>query len=133
MIPSVDIISIKNDRLYIGLELSNSKWQIAFGNGFKYRLNSIVARDLQQFKTVLEKAKKHFGMGDDVEIYCCYEAGRDGFWMHRYLLEIGIHNFVVDSSSIEVNRRFRRAKTDRIDALKLLTMLIRYLNGETKL
>jgi len=133
MIPSVDTISVKNDRLYIALELSNSKWKIAFGNGFKYRLNSIVARDLKQFKTVLEKAKKHFGMGDDVEIYCCYEAGRDGFWIHRYLLEIGIHNFVVDSSSIEVNRRFRRAKTDRIDALKLLTMLIRYLNGETKL
>ncbi len=131
MIPSPD--AVKNNRLYIALELSNGKWKVAFGNGFKIRINSIAARDLQQFKFVLEKAKKHFGMGDDVEIYCCYEAGRDGFWIHRCLVEIGIHNMVVDSSSIEVNRRFRRAKTDRIDATKLLTMLIRYINGETKL
>lgn len=64
-------------------------------------------------------------MADDIEIYSCYEAGRDGFWLHRFLESHGIRNVVVDSSSIEVNRRLRRAKTDRVDVNKLLTMLIR--------
>jgi len=125
--------TIRNDRLYIALELSNSKWKIAFGNGFKIRLKSIVARDLKQFELELQSSRKHFGMAEDIPLYCCYEAGRDGFWIHRYLCTLGIRNMVVDSSSIEVNRRYRRAKTDRLDASKLLTMLIRYINGETKL
>jgi transposase len=60
----------------------------------------------------------------------CYEAGRDGFWLHRYLLSCGIDNVVVDSASIEVNRRKRRAKTDRIDVRKLMHMLLRYHGGE---
>ncbi len=130
-IPTPD--NIKNDRLYIALELSNTKWKIAFGNGFKIRLKSITARDMEQFGQELQLSKKHFAMTDDLPVYCCYEAGRDGFWIHRYLLTLGIRNLVVDSSSIEVNRRARRAKTDRLDAGKLLTMLIRYINGETKL
>ncbi len=62
----------------------------------------------------------------------CYEAGRDGFWLDRYLRSEGIENVIVDAASIEVNRRARRAKTDRLDLGKLLTMLIRYHNGEPK-
>ena len=62
----------------------------------------------------------------------CYEAGRDGFWIHRYLMEQGIENLVVDAASIEVPRRAKRAKTDRLDVGKLLTMLIRYDCGEKK-
>jgi transposase len=65
-------------------------------------------------------------------VHSCYEAGRDGFWLHRYLLNRGIQNVVVDSSSIEVNRRRRRAKTDRLDARKLVTMLMRAVAGERK-
>ncbi len=131
MIPVPD--SIKNDRLYMALELSNKNWKIAFSNGFKIRMKNVGARDLKQFEEEVKKSRRHFGMGEEVPLYCCYEAGRDGFWIHRYLLQCGIHNVVVDSSSIEVNRRYRRTKTDRVDANKLVTMLIRYLNGETKL
>ena len=131
MIPAPD--TIRNDRLYIALELSNKKWKIALGNGFKIRLKSIDAGDLNQFEMELQKSRRHFGMAEDVPAYCCYEAGRDGFWIHRYLCTLGIGNLVVDSSSIEVSRRSRRAKTDRLDASKLVTMLIRYINGETKL
>jgi len=130
MAPAPD--TIRNDRLYIALELSNTKWKIAFGNGFKIRLKTIMARDLEEFKQELQRSKKHFGMAEEVPVYCCYEAGRDGFWIHWYLCTLGIRNLVVDSSSIEVNRRYRRAKTDRLDANKLVTMLIRYMNGETK-
>ena len=72
-------------------------------------------------------------MPGDVRVVSCYEAGRDGFWLHRYLLSRGIQNQVVDSSSIEVNRRQRRAKTDRLDGDKLLTMLMRYWGGERDL
>lgn len=129
-VPTPD--TIRNNRLYIALELSNTTWKIAFGNGFKIRLKTIMARDLEAFSQELERSKKHFGMAEDVPVLSCYEAGRDGFWIHRYLSSIGIGNMVVDSSSIEVNRRYRRAKTDRLDASKLATMLIRYLNGETR-
>jgi len=59
-----------------------------------------------------------------------YEAGRDGWWLHRWLIEQGIDNIVVDAASIEVNRRARRAKTDRLDGFKLLTMLLRHHGGE---
>jgi transposase len=63
-------------------------------------------------------------------VWSCYEAGRDAFWPHRLLTAEGIHNLVVDSSSIEVNRRARHAKTDRLDAQKLRRSLMRYLRGE---
>ena len=126
-------INTSSERLYIAFELSNSKWKLAFGNGMKKRQKTISARDLEALEKEIAKARQKFKMADDVPIYSCYEAGRDGFWIHRYLESVGIHNRVVDSSSIEVNRRKRRAKSDRIDADKLLNMLIRYLNGEQKL
>ena len=69
-------------------------------------------------------------MPEEAPVRSCYEAGRDGFWLHRYLASLNIGNLVVDSASIEVNRRARRTKTDRLDAAKLLTMLIRYHGGE---
>lgn len=122
-----------NDRLYIAFELSNTKWKLVFGNGIKTRRRAISAKNIHQLMDEIAKAKQRFKMNDDVPIYSCYEAGRDGFWLHRVLKKAGIHNIVVDSSSIEVNRRYRLKKTDRIDAGKLLTMLIRYINGEQKL
>ena len=61
-----------------------------------------------------------------VPIVSCYEAGRDGFWLHRYLVHCGVANVVVGASSIEVNRQGRRAKTDRVDVEQLLRLLIRY-------
>ena len=63
----------------------------------------------------------------------CYEAGCDGFWLNRALLESGVEKIVVDSSSIEVNRRARRAKIDGLDVRKLVTMLVRYQLGEVKI
>jgi transposase len=119
--------------MYIALELSNKTWKIFFSNGFKKRKKTIDAGKLYQLEHEIAKTRKHFGMSEDVKINSCYEAGRDGFWIHRFLESRGIHNIVVDSASIEVNRRSRRAKTDRIDADKLLNMLMRYIGGERKL
>ncbi|WP_254073915.1 hypothetical protein [Burkholderia sp. S171] len=65
-------------------------------------------------------------LGAVASVYKCYEAGRNGFLLHRWLTEQGIVNLVMDSASIEVNRRARRAKTDRLDSDKLQSMLMRY-------
>jgi transposase len=65
-------------------------------------------------------------------VISCYEAGRDGFWLHRWLLTQGVTNHVIDSASIEVNRRARRAKTDRLDLAGLLNLLARYLLGDRR-
>ena len=131
MIPSQG--NTKSTVLYMSLELSNSKWKIMFSNGFKRRQRTITAGDLNGLRQEISKSLEHLKMPVDTKIFSCYEAGRDGFWIHRHLIAQGISNFVVDPSSIEVNRRFRRAKTDRIDVTKLMDMLIRYRNGEQKL
>jgi transposase len=78
------------------------------------------------------KAKQRFGLPTDAPMYSCYEAGRDGFGLHRYLIDAGLQNLIVDSASIEVNRRQRRAQSDRLDVGQLLTMLVRYDCGEKK-
>ena len=122
--------SIKEAILYIAFELSHRKWKLAFSNAEKMRTVTIEARDLGQLQDEIEKAKQRFGFKGQIRLVSCHEAGRDGFWLHRYLLSCGIENVVVDSASIEVNRRKRRAKTDRIDARKLLHKLLRYHGGE---
>ena len=119
--------------LYAAFELSNSTWKMACSDGRKVRQVTVTARDLGQVERALLRAQAHFGMDGASAVVSCYEAGRDGFWLHRYLQGRGIDNVVVDSASLEVDRRLRRAKTDRIDAGKLLRMLIRYHGGEKQL
>jgi len=101
--------------LYLAFELGKKNWKLGFTVGFgqKPRERTIVAGDLSAVKTEIDLAKRRFGLPEDAHLLSCYEAGRDGFWLHRYLSSCGIENLVVDSSSIEVNRRARRAKTDR--------------------
>jgi transposase len=125
--------STKEKVLHLAFELGQNKWKLGFSDRNKMRFKSIAARDLEQLYEEIEKAQVRFKMKGNVRILSCYEAGRDGFWLHRHLLSCGIENVVVDSSSIEVNRRKRRTKTDRVDARKLLQMLMRYHGGERKL
>jgi transposase len=117
--------------LYVAFELANSTWKMACSDGSKLRHITVTAGDLDQVQGAILGARRHFGLGDKVHTVSCYEAGRDGFWLHRYLQSCGINNVVVDSASLEVNRRLLRAKTDRVDAGKLLSMLIRY-HGQEK-
>jgi transposase len=118
--------------LYLAIELSRKKWKLAFSDGKarQPRLVTIEARDRQRLKEEIEKAKKHFGLEAWVVVRSCHEAGREGFWVHRALTSLGIENVVVDASSIEVNRRSKHAKTDRMDAEKLVRQLMRYWQGE---
>ncbi len=121
--------------LYLALELSNRSWKLAFstGHGQKPRFRNVPARDLDALTREIALARTRFELPDSVPVISCFEAGRDGFWIHRFLqTQPHCFNLVVDSASIEVNRRFRRLKTDRIDAQKLVTMLIRYHNGELR-
>ena len=120
--------------LYVALELGERKWKIACTPliGQAPRLRQLVARDLAQLMIEMQAAKARFGLPADAPVHTCYEAGRDGFWLHRALTVLGIQNTVVDSASIEVDRRARRTKTDSLDAVKLVTMLIRYHNGEPR-
>ena len=120
--------------LYLAFELGDSNWKLGFtiGMGQRPRERTIAARDLDALEREIRLAKKSFGLPETAPVLSCYEAGRDGFWLHRYLVEQGVQNLVVDSSSIEVNRRQRRAKTDRMDVGKLLGQLIRYRSGERK-
>jgi transposase len=120
--------------LYLAFELGRKEWKLAFsvGRGEKPRLRSLAAGDLRGLEQEIERARQRWGVAEGARVVSCYEAGRDGFWLHRFLLSRGISNTVVDSSSIEVNRRSRRAKTDRLDAQKLLKLLIRHDLGEEK-
>lgn len=102
------------------------------GFGQRPRLRSIAARDLAALVTEIHLARERFGLAGNVPMISCYEAGRDGFWLHRYLISIGVNNLIVDSASIEVNRRAKQSKTDKLDLGKLLTMLMRYQAGEKK-
>jgi transposase len=120
--------------LHLAFELGWTQWKLAFtvGHGQKPRQRTIRARDLAALEQEIAKAKKRFQLGDAAPVFSCYEAGRDGFWLHRYLTARGIANVIVDSASIEVNRRKRRVKSDKLDATKLVNMLIRYHAGESR-
>jgi len=126
----MEATTLREAILYLAIELSNSKWKLFFSNGEKIRSKSIEARDLECLSQEIESAKQRFKLAADVSVVSCYEAGRDGFWIHRHLAAIGVNNLVVDAGSIEVDRRMRRAKTDRIDGKLLLRKLISYCGGD---
>ncbi len=120
--------------LHMALELGASEWKLGFGveAGRRASQRTVAAGDLAGLMLEIARAKHRLGVPESARVVSCYEAGRDGFWLHRFLLSEGVENVVMDSSSIEVNRRHRRAKTDGVDVEKLLSLLIRYERGEKK-
>ena len=118
-------------KLYVAFELSAKKWKLALSPGDKkYREVTVDAGDLRAVEDAVERTKERFGLAAGTPIASCYEAGRDGFWLHRALEARGWSNVVVDAASMDVDRRARRAKTDRIDVRRLLSTLTRYDRGE---
>ena len=99
--------------LYIAFELSNGQWKLASSTarGQRARIVSVPARDTARVLKEIARAKTRFGLPESTAVVSCYEAGRDGFWLHRFLHHHGINNVIVDSSSIEVNRRLGRANS----------------------
>jgi len=120
--------------LHLAFDLGNRIWTLAFATSVAPAppLRTMSARNLAQLDTEIAAAKARFGLAPDAPVVSCYEAGRDGFWLHRALVRRGIANRVVDSASIEVNRRARRAKADHLDAEKLVVMLVRAAQGDPR-
>src|SRR5918998_3844273 len=120
--------------LFVAFELSEKTWKLGFttGHGQKPRERTVSARQQERVLDEITQAKRRLGLPETAPVVSCYEAGREGFWLHRFLQGHGITNHVVDSSAIEVSRRQRRAKSDGLDVRKLLSMLMRYHHGERK-
>ena len=130
----IEQTTLPQPTLYLAFELGQDTWKLGFTIGVAQqpRERMIPSGDVERLQQEIARAKQRFGLPEEVHVVSCYEAGRDGFWLHRYLVAHGVQNHVIDSASIEVNRRQRRAKTDRLDVRKLLTMLLRHSAGEKK-
>jgi transposase len=120
--------------LYMAMEISEGKWKLGLstGAGQKGRERNVRAGDLEGLKREIVSGRRRFGLPEGCRVLSCYEAGRVGFWLHRFLESVGVVSLVVDAASIDVSRRARRAKTDRLDVHKLLAKLMRYDGGERK-
>lgn len=117
--------------LYMSFELGDKVWKLTWGDGRRHPGSfAVAAGDQAAVLRCIERAKARCGLSCSARVHSCYEAGRDGWWLHRWLGQQGVDNIVVDSASIEVNRRARRAKSDRLDGDKLLQMLLRHRRGE---
>jgi transposase len=125
-------MSVSEPTLYVAFELGKKDWKLAMTSGFGVTafLRTVASGDLDGVERTLRQGRQRLGLPAHAPVVSCYEAGRDGFWIHRALTQRGIGNRVVDSASIEISRRARRAKTDRLDALKLVQMLVRVCLGE---
>jgi transposase len=122
--------------LFVALELSSKTWVVAThirasDKISQYRVNG---GDVERLLSLIGhlRTRTAGGSGTAVKIMYCYEAGRDGFWLHRVLTQHGISNHVIDPASVHVSRRARRAKTDRLDAEALVRVLMAYARGERK-
>jgi transposase len=121
--------------VHLVFELSKAKWKLGvmLPESQKMSRYTIDGGDLTALSGRLATARaKAENGGKPVRILSCYEAGLDGHWLHRWLTEQGVISHEVDPSSIEVSRRARRAKTDRIDLEKLMRTFLAYLRGEPR-
>jgi transposase len=120
--------------LFRAFALGAKPWKRGFTTGAaqRPRERQVPARHLEAVREEIGKAKARFGLPADAPVLRCYEAGRDGFWLHRWLVPQGVANCVVDSARSAVNRRHRRAKTDRLEGPQWLTRLLRHAAGERK-
>ena len=123
-------------RCVLAIELSKKSWIVAVNTPLSDKISRHTLKpcdgkgllDLcEQIRTRVARATMK-----RVEIVSCYEAGYDGFWLHRLLQAHGIRNCVIDPASLQVDRRARRSKTDRVDVERMLRSLMAYLRGEPK-
>ena len=124
----------KTPVLLVAIEMGLKSWRLAMMalGGAKRRYQTVSGGDYLALSEAVLKAKRKLGVAEDAPVILCYEAGRDGFYPYRRLTEMGYRVHVIDSASIEVSRRKRRAKSDGIDAAKLLELLHRYEGGENQ-
>jgi|SRR5215470_2850649 len=126
----------QNGTIYLAFELSKSRWLVArllpgSDKISRFRLNGGDVAGLERLLSDARRKAADLGFGE-ARIKSCYEAGFDGFWLHHWLQARGVENRVIDASSIEVPRRARRAKTDKIDVYKLMRVQLAYDRGEPR-
>jgi transposase len=124
----------KHDTMFVAFELGKTKWELGIvvpGSG-KLSQHVVAGGDAKAALRLIGKARQKVQRqaGGGVRVVSCYEAGYDGFWLHRWLAERGVENRVLDASSVQVNRRARRAKTDRLDLEQLMSALMRHDWGD---
>lgn len=123
--------------VYGAIELSMKSWLVAVQSVRQERpgRHQLLAHDGAGLWRVLarEAAALREAGHARVRVATCYEAGRDGFWLHRFLVSQGAESHVVDPGSLLVNRRARRAKSDRLDVESLLRVVIRHDAGDGSL
>jgi len=122
--------------LAVSLELASKSWKVGLDDG-KRKAPAVHGVEhekpegrLHQAMGVIEKSKQKWGLSPGMRVVVVYEAGQDGFWIQRALSARGYETLVVDAASIPVERRARRAKTDRLDAIRLVLALRAWLRGE---
>lgn len=120
--------------VFVAMELSKTSWLLAAraspsGKTSSHRLNGGDVAGLLALLRRLQAREQRQG-GHDVEVILGYEAGYDGFWLQRRLSAEGITCWVMDPGSLQVDRRARRAKTDRLDAAMLLRALMAWWRGD---
>ena len=123
--------------LFVALELSRSTWLTAVSAPGSSKVSNyrVAAGDTAALLSLLTRLKAQAEKNGQrpVKIVSIYEAGLDGFWVHRLLEANGVESWVVDAASIAVNRRSRRVKTDRIDVETLLRTLMGWTRGERRI
>lgn len=124
-------IDTKSDSvLYTSLDVGDRSWELGLTGGEgTITTKEIEAVDFEQLDEKLEWAKEYFDLDQEATVVCCHEAGRQGFWLHRKLEDKGIVSAVVDPGSLRSQKKGERAKTDRIDAEKLVDELVRWCRG----
>ncbi len=132
----VQDVTREEEVLAVSLELASKSWKVGLDDG-KRKVPAVHGIEhekpegrLDQAMAVIEKAKQKWKLAAGVRVVVVYEAGQDGFWIQRALSVHGYETLVVDAASIPVERRARRAKTDRLDAIRLVLALRAWLRGE---
>src|SRR5947207_10273284 len=120
--------------IFITIELSQKSWLVTLHSPDQDKLSrhQLAGGDHAGLVALIDRIRDRAAraLGGVPAVASCYEAGYDGFWLHRLLLAAGITNYVFDPASIAVDQRARRVKTDRIDGEKMLRTLMAYLRGE---
>ncbi|MGA7427416.1 MAG: transposase [Rhodoplanes sp.] len=123
-------------RCLLAIELSKKSWIVAVNTPLSDKVGrqTLRAADWKGLLDLIARIRTRVveALNRPVEVISCYEAGYDGFWLHRVLEAHGVRNYVIDPASLQVDRRARRVKTDNIDLSRLLRSLMAYLRGEPK-
>ncbi len=134
--PTTSTAATEIATIKLAIELSTKGWVILLTDSVERRFSrhDVAAYDWEGLLRLIERRREKLAARGyaAVRVFSCYEAGRDGFWLHRVLERHGVKNHVIDPASIRVKRRGRRAKTDRLDVQQLLMALLAHLRGEPR-